>query len=66
MDFIFKHLKTGKLESVSLSENEIQKYLEDYLYEKLGDCECKPIGETTFVECNCEDYLSEFELQERT
>ncbi len=25
-------------------------------------CDCKPIGETNVVECNCEDYYQEFKL----
>lgn len=64
MEFKFKHPDTGQTKIVTLSVEEIQERLEDQLLDELT-CDCEPVGETTVVECGCEDYLSEFVLQER-
>ena len=64
MKFTFKHPESGEIKIVFLCESEIQRRLEDQLQEELT-CDCQPIGETNVVECNCVDYLDEFELQDR-
>jgi hypothetical protein len=65
MDFTFKHPESNEVKTVSLSPEKIQEMIGDQIAEELI-CDCQPIGETNVVECNCEDYLCEFELQERT
>ena len=65
MDFIFKHPESKEIKTVTLSEKQIQDLLSDTLYNDYLTCDCEPIGETDVVECNCEDYLCGFELQER-
>ena len=64
MNFTFKHPVSGEVKTVHLSEDEIQHMLSGDLYEELT-CDCEPVGETNVVECNCEEYLEEFELQDR-
>lgn len=34
------------------------------LYEKLGEqiCQCQSVGETNVVDCNCDEYIHDFEL----
>jgi len=64
MNFEFIH-KSGEKRTVVITEKEIQSLLEYNLYEKIMECSCEPVGETNVVECNCEDYLDGFELQER-
>lgn len=64
MNFIFKHPASGEIKTISLSDVEIQQLLSDQLADELT-CDCEPVGETNVVECNCEDYISEFELQDR-
>lgn len=65
VDFTFKHPESGEVKTIYLSESDIQEKLSDQLIDELT-CDCQPVGETNVVECNCEDYLHEFELQERT
>jgi hypothetical protein len=64
MNFEFKHPETGEIKFVTLSKSDIQDRLSDQLPDELT-CDCEPIGETNVVECNCEDYLWQFELQDR-
>ena len=64
MKFEFTHPVTGEVKIVSHTDQEIQNLLADHLYDELG-CDCEPAGETNVVECNCEDYLCEFKLQNR-
>lgn len=65
MEFTFKHPKTKEAIILVISDSEIQNILSEQLKERLT-CDCEPIGETNCVECNCEEYLDEFELQERS
>jgi len=65
MDFVLKHPKTGEIAIIVFSNRAIQNHLEDEIKDA-HTCDCEPIGETNVVECNCEDYLCEFELQDRT
>jgi hypothetical protein len=64
MEFTFKHAVSGEVKIVTLSESEIQDRLSDHLTSELT-CDCGPVGETNVVECNCEDYICDFEIQER-
>ena len=62
MDFVFKHPGTGEHKVISLSDKQIQEKLMSDLE---LTCGCEPEGEATFTECNCYEYLDEFELQDR-
>ena len=64
MPFQFKHPGTGDAHAVALTRQEVADGMEDTLYEKLADliCHCEPVGETNVVDCNCDDYIYEFEL----
>lgn len=64
MKFKFKHPKSGEIRFIELTPQEIQDQLSDYLHDNLT-CDCEPIGETNVVECSCEDYLCDFELQDQ-
>lgn len=64
MPFQFKHPDTGDAHAVALTRQEVADGMEDTLYEKLADliCHCEPVGETNVVDCNCDEYIYEFEL----
>ena len=64
MDFVFKHYISGETRIISLSGEEVQSMVGDFLYDIIWTCNCEPVGETNVVECNCETYLSGFKLQE--
>lgn len=61
MQFNFKHKESGEVRGVFLNTNEIQGKLASRLYDELT-CDCKPASKTKDVECDCEDYLHDFEL----
>lgn len=60
LEFIYKHPKTGEIKTIVLSKEEIRKKLEFHEEIELT-CDCEPVGETNVVECNCQDYIEEFE-----
>lgn len=64
MLFLLKHPDTGDAHTVALTRSDIADGMDDTLFEKLGDlmCDCQPVGETNVVDCNCDDYIQEFEL----
>lgn len=64
MEFKFIHPKTKDTIYLDICDREIQDILVDELRDRLT-CDCQPVGETNFVECNCYEYLDEFELQDR-
>lgn len=64
MEFLFKHPESGEVRSVTLSDEDIQSRLSDQLLDELT-CDWEPIGETNVIECGCESYIYEFELQDR-
>jgi len=66
MEFTFKHVETGEIKTLSLSEKEMSNLIEsDVLLDEFisQECKCEPVGETNVVECSCDDYLCDFELQ---
>ena len=66
MKFVFRNPKTGELKTLSLSERKMASLIdEDTLYDELckQECQCEPAGETYVVECGCDEYLADFELQ---
>lgn len=67
MEFKFKHHETGEERSLFLSEKEMSEMIDrddllDEFYKE--QCKCQPVGETNVIECNCDEFLSEFELIE--
>lgn len=62
MDFLFKHPTSGETKVVSIANREIFDHLAEIAQDKLV-CACEPVGETNVVECNCDEYLADFELQ---
>lgn len=64
MLFQLKHPDTGESRTVAFTRSDIADGMEDVIFEKLGDliCDCQPVGETNVVDCNCGDYIDEFEL----
>lgn len=60
----FVHPVTAEVKTIYLSKSEIQDQLSEFLYEKILECDCEPVGETNVVECGCENYLEEFEMME--
>lgn len=66
MRFELKHPANGESHAVVFTRDEVAEGLEDTLYEKLGGliCHCEPVGETNVVDCNCDEYIHDFELQQ--
>jgi hypothetical protein len=66
MTFDFTAHEFKRHQSIVLTREEIYGYMEDEIYEQLSKsiCKCEPVGESNFLECNCYDYASEFELDQ--
>lgn len=67
MDFQFKHPESGEVKTLSLTEKQMSNLIDvDILHDEMAKqtCQCESVGETNVVECGCDEYLSEFELQE--
>ncbi len=66
MEFKFKHPNSGEVKTLTLSEVQMAEMIEiDDLLGKMvsNECNCEPTGETNVVECGCDEYLCDFELQ---
>ena len=63
MDFKFKNNKTGESKTVSLDDSMIKMQMEDFAFDKL--CDFEPVGESSAIKCNCDEYYEDFELQLR-
>jgi len=64
IDMIFKNPINGEVRTVTLSNQQIQDRLEPILSDELF-CDCRSIGESNVIDCNCEDYFDEFILQDQ-
>lgn len=64
MRFQLKHPETGETRTVNLTRADVADGMEDTIFERLGAliCDCEPVGETNVVDCNCDEYIYEFEL----
>lgn len=62
--FKYQHPLTKEIRSVSLAKTEVANGMEDTLYEKLVAqfCQCDSVGETNVVDCNCDEYIHDFDL----
>jgi len=68
MDFTFTHPESREQKTLHLSEEQLVEMIDsDLILEKMVEeqCNCEPIGETNVVECGCEEYYYEFELDEQ-
>ena len=63
--FEYRHPQSGERHTVTLTKAEAASEVEEELHQKLSSqvCSCESIGETNVVDCNCSDYIDEFELQ---
>lgn len=67
MDFTYKHTESGEIKTLSLTEKEMANLIDvNDLHDEFckENCNCQPVGETNVVDCNCDEYLADFELQE--
>jgi len=66
ISFTLTHSGTGETRTVTLTRAEIQECMAEEILDKLGAelCQCEPVGETNVVECNCTDYLDDFEFSD--
>ncbi len=64
-EFVYIHPTTKEKKTVVVTRETVSDRMTDYLDDMLSEqiCQCQPVGETNFVECNCEDYIEGFELQ---
>ncbi|MGH8466584.1 MAG: hypothetical protein ACRER5_20800 [Pseudomonas sp.] len=62
--FTLKHPLSQEKRTVTLTKAEVANGMEDTLYEKLADqfCRCESVGETNVVDCNCDEYIHDFDL----
>ena len=61
--FVFKHPKTGEEMSSKLyTPLELLDTDLSIINERTCVCDCKPVGETNVVECNCDDYYQDFQF----
>jgi hypothetical protein len=59
IDYTLQHPKTKEIKTVTLPLEKIENWFDEC---SLLECDCQPIWETNVVECNCDEYLSEFEI----
>lgn len=64
MSFDFEHPLSKQRLTVHLTKQDVYDGMEDYFYDKLGEqiCQCESVGETNVVDCNCDEYVHDFEL----
>lgn len=64
MSFDFEHPLSKQRLTVHLTKQDAYDGMEDYFYDKLGEqaCQCESVGETNVVDCNCDEYVHDFEL----
>lgn len=66
MSFDFEHPSSKERRTVALSKQDVFDGMEDYFYDKLGQqiCRCESVGETNVVDCNCDEYVHDFEIMQ--
>lgn len=58
---VFKHQESKEVRiSESYSLYELLDYSEDDIFEQVFTCDCKPVGESHYADCNCSDYFEDF------
>ena len=66
MPFDFEHPLSKERRTVTLTKRDVFDGMEDYFYDKLSEqiCQCESVGETNVVDCNCDEYVHDFEIVE--
>lgn len=66
MSFDFEHPLSKERRTVTLTKRNVFDGMEDYFYDKLGAqiCQCESVGETNVVDCNCDEYVHDFEIMQ--
>ncbi|MEE4662754.1 hypothetical protein V2L09_02325 [Pseudomonas alliivorans] len=64
LQFDFLHPISHELRTLTLNKRQALDGMEDYFYEILAKqiCQCESVGETNVVDCNCDDYVHDFEI----
>ena len=63
VEFIFQHPKDKTvLTSKQYTIDELIETNSEDIFWANCHCDCKPTGENSYTDCNCEDYYGEFEL----
>jgi hypothetical protein len=64
LPFEFEHPSSKERRTVALTKRDVFDGMEDYFYDKLGEqiCQCESVGETNVVDCNCDEYVHDFEI----
>lgn len=64
-EFVYIHPFSKEKKTVVVTGEAVAERMSDYLEDALAEqiCKCQPVGETNVVECGCEDYIEDFELQ---
>ncbi|VVO40190.1 hypothetical protein PS712_05777 [Pseudomonas fluorescens] len=64
LSFEFEHPSSKEKRTVTLTKRDVLDGMEDYFYDKLGEqiCQCESVGETNVVDCNCDEYVHDFEI----
>jgi len=64
MSFDFEHPFSNEKRTVTLTKQDAFDGMEDFFYDKLGEqiCQCESVGETNVVDCNCDEYVHDFEI----
>ena len=64
LSFEFEHPSSKEKRAVTLTKRDVFDGMEDYFYDKLGEqvCQCESVGETNVVDCNCDEYVHDFEV----
>lgn len=63
LEFTLAH-PDGEKHTVMLTKDEVQQYMVEEIYDKLGAlvCSCEPVGETNVCDCNCIDRIEQFKI----
>lgn len=64
MSFDFEHPLSKEKRTITLTMRDVLGGMEDYFYDELGKqiCQCESVGETNVVDCNCDEYVHDFEI----
>lgn len=61
--FVFKHPKSKEvIISIPYSIDDLIEADYDVIRDQCVKCDCQPVGEAVYAECNCGDYYDEFEM----
>lgn len=66
VSFDFEHPLSKERRTVTLTKRDVFDGMEDYFYDKLGAqiCQCESVGETNVIDCNCDEYVHDFEIMQ--